>query len=191
MRDLHERELNPLKVLHHFDRLRALAAGCDVAPVTVEIDLVAYCNHHCAWCVDPWHRPEYMPAATFERLVEELADFRVSGFGVEGIVLKGGGEPTLHPDFGHLLGMAARHGFGVGVVTNGSQLLKCADELARYAAYVRISIDGPNADSHRLIHGSDDFAAVVAGVRRLVIARGAARHPLIGLSFATTSSKKN
>ena len=35
---LRDTVFNPLKLLHHADRLRALAEGRDVAPVTVEID---------------------------------------------------------------------------------------------------------------------------------------------------------
>lgn len=41
---LRDRELHPLKILHHFTRLQKLAEGSEIAPVTVEIDPVAYCN---------------------------------------------------------------------------------------------------------------------------------------------------
>src|SRR5437773_1395781 len=99
MSDLTSHEFNPLKILHHIDRLRALADGKDIAPVTIEIDPVAYCNHVCAWCVDPLHRAAQMSYGTFDRLITELASFSVDGFRVEGIVFKGGGESTLHPCF--------------------------------------------------------------------------------------------
>jgi MoaA/NifB/PqqE/SkfB family radical SAM enzyme len=184
MSDLHQRELNPLKVLHHVDRLRALAAGRDVAPVTVEIDPVAYCNHDCGWCVDPVHTADRMALETFERLIAELADFTVEGFRVEGIVFKGGGEPTLHPDFGSMVELATDHGFAVGVVTNGSHLESWGEVLAQRAAYVRVSVDGPTPESHRRIHRSKDFEQIVAGIRQLVRLRGTRRHPIVGLSFA-------
>jgi hypothetical protein len=51
MSDLIDHEFNPLKILHHIDRLKALAQDQDVAPATVEIDPVAFCNHACGWCV--------------------------------------------------------------------------------------------------------------------------------------------
>lgn len=183
--DLRFREFNPLKIWHHADRLRALAAGEDIAPVTVELDPVAYCNHHCFWCVDPSHRPVTASRDFLWRILEELATFTVNGFGVQGIVFKGGGEPTLHPDFPELVKKARMLGFEVGVVTNGSRLLRpgLAEALAQWASYVRVSIDGPTPETHRRIHGSRDFAEIIAGVERLMSLRRA-RHPIVGLSFA-------
>lgn len=184
MTGLSDREFNPLKVLHHIDRLRALAAGVDVAPVTVEIDPVAYCNHACEWCVDPVHEPVQMTPEVYECLISELSGFDVHGFRVEGVVFKGGGEPTLHPRFGAMMERAAAAGFAIGVVTNGSRLLESADVLADRAAYVRVSIDGPTAESHDHIHRSKDFGAILAGTERLIEIRRHARSPVVGLSFA-------
>ncbi len=184
MSDLRQREFNALKILHHVDRLRALAEGQDIAPVTLEIDPVAYCNHACGWCVDPLHLPVKMSEELFEALISELAGFRVQGLRVEGIVFKGGGEPTLHPQFGHMVRRATDLGFAVGVVTNGSRLAEWAEVLAQRAAYVRVSIDGPTAESHARIHRSKDFGQITSGVARLLNLRGGGRHPIVGLSFA-------
>lgn len=183
--DLRFRELNPLKIWHHADRLQALAEGEDIAPVTVEVDPVAYCNHHCAWCVDPSHRPVTASRDFLWRLLEELATFTVNGLGAHGIVFKGGGEPTLHPDFPELVKKTRSLGFEVGVVTNGSRLLKpgLAEALAESASYVRVSVDGPTPETHYRIHGSRDFEEIVVGVERLMSLRHA-RHPIVGLSFA-------
>lgn len=181
---LQDEEFNPLKMLHHVDRLKALALHHDIAPVTVEVDPVAFCNHNCPWCVDPVHVPAAMPYDMYAALVKELSSFDINGHRVEGIVLKGGGEPTLHPDFGHMVTRAAEYGFAVGVVTNGSRLTHWSDVLADRASYVRVSIDGPTPDSHARIHGSKDFDRILAGVSRLVASRAGRRHPVIGLTFA-------
>lgn len=183
--DLRQREFNPLKIWHHAERLQALASGKDIAPVTVEIDPVAYCNHHCFWCVDPSHKPVTASRDFLWRLLAELADFVVNGFGVQGIVFKGGGEPTLHPEFPALVEKTVELGFKVGIVTNGSRLLKAgiAEALAEHASYVRISVDGPTAETHQRVHGSQDFELVLAGVERIMALRST-RHPIVGLSFA-------
>ena len=184
MPSLRHREFHPLKVLHHVDRLRVLAENKDIAPVTVEIDPVAYCNHACAWCVDPAHHNVTMDDETFDRLITELSEFDVNGFRVEGIVFKGGGEPTLHPRFGTMVLRAVESDFAVGVVTNGSRLDHWGDLIADATSYVRISIDGPTAQSHARIHQSHDFDQIVEGVDLLVKHRGDRRDPVIGLSFA-------
>jgi len=183
--DLRCREFNRLKIWHHADRLRALAASEEVAPVTVEVDPVAYCNHHCFWCVDPSHRPVTATRDFLWRILEELSTFTVNGFGVQGVVFKGGGEPTLYPDFPELVKKARTLGFEVGVVTNGSRLPApgLAEALVQWVSYVRVSIDGPTPETHYRIHGSRDFAEIVAGVERLMSLRRA-RHPIVGLSFA-------
>jgi MoaA/NifB/PqqE/SkfB family radical SAM enzyme len=119
------------------------------------------------------------------QLLEELAAFTVNGFGVQGIVFKGGGEPTLHPNFAALMEKARSLGLDIGVVTNGSRLLNpgIAEALARWASYVRVSIDGPTPETHQQIHGSQDFSDIIEGVEKLMSFRHE-RHPIVGLSFA-------
>jgi len=174
-------ELSPHKYLLHADRLQKLARGEDVHPVTVELDLVDYCNHRCGWCVDPRHGHSSLEEAAATRLLDELREL-----GVRGIVYKGGGEPTLHRSFPALLEAARLREFEAGVVTNGSRLATMAEPVANHASYLRVSIDGPTPESHRVVHGTDDFAAIVRGVEAVVAERAKRkqRHPVVGLSFA-------
>lgn len=178
---IREIELHRYKFAAHVDKLQALAQGGDVFPVTVELDLVDFCNHHCGWCVDPQHGNQSISQMFAERLLEELA-----GLGVEGIVFKGGGEPMLHEGFGAILTRARDLGFETGVVTNGSRLLDHYRTVVEKASYLRTSIDGPTVPSHRRLHGSDDFDEIVEGLARALAYRREKeqRHPIIGLSFA-------
>jgi MoaA/NifB/PqqE/SkfB family radical SAM enzyme len=112
-------------------------------------------------------------------LLRELAEI-----GTMAVVYKGGGEPTLHEEFPELLAIARQHKLEVGVVTNGSRLCMLSEEIVTHASYLRVSIDGPTAKAHNLVHGSDDFDQVIAGVASVVTVRGKRRHPVIGLSFA-------
>lgn len=174
-------ELSRHKAFLHADKLVALAAGGDVAPVTVELDLVDSCNHRCGWCVDPRHGRSRMAEETAGRLLDELR-----AMGCRGVVLKGGGEPTLHGAFAEVLAAARERGFEVGIVTNGSRLDSLAQSITELASYLRVSVDGPTPAAHRAVHGSDDFAHIVDGVRCVMELRGfrAQRHPVVGLSFA-------
>lgn len=174
-------EFSRHKHLQHAARLETLAGGGDVFPVTVELDPVSYCNHRCPWCVDPEHGDATLELDAARVVLAELA-----ALGVRGVVFKGGGEPTLHPQFVELLAAAVKLELEVGIVTNGSRLSRLAGPVAALASYVRISIDGPSAFSHARVHRSDDFERVVQGARELVMARRAAgrRHPITGASFA-------
>jgi hypothetical protein len=174
-------EMSPYKFIAHIDRLKALSEGRDIFPVTVEIDLVDYCNHSCGWCVDPVHRNNSLDAGIVCQLLSELKEL-----GVKGIVYKGGGEPTLHDSFTTVLEETKRLGFEVGIVTNGSRLQELHGAIVKNADYLRVSIDGPTADSHARLHKSNDFDEVIAGVRYAVMLKKSLgqRHPVIGLSFA-------
>jgi MoaA/NifB/PqqE/SkfB family radical SAM enzyme len=174
-------ELNPNKVLLHAAKLEQLARGEDVFPVTVELDLVDFCNHRCGWCVDPHHGRNRLEEELVSEILRELREL-----GAAGIVYKGGGEPTLHEGFPEVLAETRRLGFEAGVVTNGSRLLELAEALVSWASYVRVSIDGPTPAAHRSVHQSNDFAQITAGVAALtqLRARRNQRHPIIGLSFA-------
>jgi hypothetical protein len=174
-----EIEMSPHKYLQVARQLSTLAAGGDIFPVTVEIDPVDYCNHRCGWCVDPQHGTTELALKTLRSLLDELHEL-----GVKGVVLKGGGEPTLHAEFGTLLELAAGHGFEIGVVSNGSRLSLVGGAIANQASYLRVSMDGPTRASHQAVHGSQDFERIVEGVAEVVAQRAARRHPIIGLSFA-------
>lgn len=174
-------ELSSYKWALHLDKLKILADEGDIFPVTVELDLVSYCNHNCGWCVDPKHMNCSLEKTFVSKLLKEL-----KSLGIEGIVFKGGGEGTLHPSFADILKETRELGFEVGIVTNGSKLLDLYETITRNASYVRVSIDGPTTDSHKRIHRSNDFNDVVAGVKEMIKLRGnlKQRHPIIGLSFA-------
>lgn len=174
-------ELSPYKWVAHSDKLMILAQGGDVFPVTVELDLVDFCNHKCWWCVDPVHNDHVMERPVVSRLLGEL-----KRLGVEGIVYKGGGEPTLHESFADVISETKSKGFELGVVTNGSRLVGLYQAIVENASYLRVSIDGPTAKSHHTIHGSNDFDRILRGVDLAVKFRKAReqRHPIIGISFA-------
>ncbi len=180
-----EVELSPYKWTSHMDRIQKLARRQDVFPVTVELDLVGYCNHDCGWCVDPKHETHSLQEEFVSSLLGELKHL-----GIEGIVFKGGGEGTLHPLYQEILQETREKGFEIGVVTNGSRLYALYEPIVRNANYVRVSIDGPTAESHRRVHKSHDFENIVLGIRQLVDLRDdlKQRHPIIGLSFAMDHS---
>ena len=84
----------------------------------------------------------------------------------------GGGEPTIRPDFWHLLQYAVDHQVGVKFSTNGSRL---TPERAAYLASpacngyvdVQISIDGATAEVNDYVRGSGSFDMAVRALENL------------------------
>lgn len=176
---------HPMKVLNHYEQLKAIADGKNPYPVTVEIDPSNKCNHRCDWCVSSLaHTGEYLEFEHYEELVGELKTM-----GVASVVLKGGGEPTVHPDINRMLYLLKEQAFGIGMITNGSLPRKdTIDAIVDCADWVRFSVDGANAATHAAIHGTKDFDKVMKNIR--VMAERATR-TLLGMNFVCEQRNYN
>src|SRR3546814_9257831 len=69
----------------------------------------------------------------------------------------GGGEPTIRPDFWHLLEYAVDHQVGVKFSTNGVRITPERAEFLASTDYVdvQISLDGATADVNDYVRGPD------------------------------------
>ena len=81
----------------------------------------------------------------------------------------GGGEPTIRPDFWHLLQYAVDHQVGVKFSTNGARI---TPERARFLAStdyvdVQISIDGATAEVNDYVRGPGSFDMAILALRNL------------------------
>ena len=175
-------EFNPHKYLEHWDKIQALMHGKDIYPVTLELEISSTCEHRCQWCIVPpgAHTNVQMSVPIAQKIIREA-----KLLGIKGIVFKGWGDCTQHPEFDRILQIAGSLEFEVGVVTHGGKLgnQKILNALVRDCAYVRITIDGPTPESRQASHGVEDFAEVISGVEKLLALRGSKRHPVIGASF--------
>jgi len=81
----------------------------------------------------------------------------------------GGGEPTVRPDFWHLLDYAIGHDVGVKFSTNGIKLDRArAQRLARTDYVdVQISLDGATAEVNDRVRGTGSYATAVRALENL------------------------
>ena len=165
------------KFVNHFDRLQSIARDELTYPVTVEIDPSNVCNHRCQWCVSFLaHNGDMLKFDRFDKLVEELETMHV-----ESVVLKGGGEPTVHPQFVDMLHRLKDRGLGVGLISNGSMPRKgTPDAVLECVDWVRISLDAATAETHNAIHQTKDFDRIIDNIGYL--ARNTKR-TLVGVNF--------
>jgi MoaA/NifB/PqqE/SkfB family radical SAM enzyme len=182
-------EFNPNKYLVHWDKIITLMKGKDIFPVTLELEICSTCSHRCDWCgiSSNTHNDLQMPVPIARKIMRET-----KLLGVKGIVFKGGGDSTQHPEFDKILQTAGDLEFETGVVTHGGNLdnQELLNALVRDCSYVRLAIDGPTPESRESIHGVDDFAALITGTEKLLALRGSKRHPVIGAAFCLDYARR-
>lgn len=144
-------------------------AGGDslVAPLVVDLDPTTFCDLACPECISG----ELLNKGRFtDDRLEELAQELVDS-GVKAVILIGGGEPLAHPGTKRALEVLGPGGLKIGLVTNGTQLHRHAEVLARYASWVRVSMDAATSRTYRLFRpdrrGRSRFDDVVANMRKL------------------------
>ncbi|MBI4614008.1 MAG: radical SAM protein [Planctomycetes bacterium] len=157
-------QFSPYKILNYWDRVQKLLRGERCYPITVEIDPTNLCNHACGWCVSlEAHSNRRIDFPILRERVVEMASL-----GVQSIVLKGGGEPTIYPEIVPLIRAIARAGLRVGLITNGSWADPAIDEaVLECVDWVRVSLDAATPETHELIHRSRDFDRILANTRSL------------------------
>lgn len=159
--------VNPAKILLHRVKVQAILAGDVPLPSMIELDLTNRCNHNCRWCRYSTFRKENwcdLPTDIWTRLLDECRGWPES----PGILLGGGGEPTLHPQFEQVLALTSSLKLDCGVLTNGSRLRGAvAAAIGASCSYIRISLDAADAKSYADGHGvgPDEFDRVVANIR--------------------------
>ncbi|MFP8876978.1 MAG: radical SAM protein, partial [Myxococcota bacterium] len=125
---------------------RARAAGSpeppppEQAPVSINLDLTTACNYRCDHCID-WEILNSREQHDDARLRASIETLRARG--LRSVILIGGGEPTLYPDFASFVGFLKAQGLQTAIVSNGSRgdrLLEAAEHLEE-GDWLRLSLD--------------------------------------------------
>ena len=121
------------------------------SPISINLDLTSACNYSCLFCVDSRliNAGKTLALKDIKKLIDTL-----HVHGLLSVILIGGGEPTLHPDFEAVVETIKDKGIQIGIVTNGSRLEKIeaiADRLGE-KDWVRISIDAANEGTFKELH---------------------------------------
>jgi radical SAM protein with 4Fe4S-binding SPASM domain len=176
----------PLKLLKHNDRIEQMLAGEVVYPISVEIDLANICNHGCPWCSFNGFRQENWVKLPTGRGLELL--WELAAVGVKSITFTGGGEPLVHQDAAQFFRCARIAELEYGVVTNGRRLEgPMAEEIAKGATFVRVSLDAGTTQTHQLLHATatPEYDRILANMAQM---RDKAAGLTIGASFCVFDS---
>ena len=141
-------------------------------PQSISFTITNACNLRCQMC-GQWSQEGYirskperlkgeMTLTDWKRLVDELADHHISS------LLLRGGEPFLFPGIIDLLQYIHSKGLFTAIDTNGTQLKRYAEDIARIGKiHLTISLDGP-AEIHDAVRGvKGTFARIRDGIHAL------------------------
>lgn len=141
-----------------------LEAGLQ-APICLTWELTYACNLSCKHCLSSSGRrdPRELTTTQAEAVIDELQRMQVFYVNI------GGGEPTIRPDFWHLVDYATNHQVGVKFSTNGSRI---TPERARSLAAsdyvdVQVSVDGATADVNDAVRGPGSFDTALRALENL------------------------
>ncbi len=184
----------PLKIFHFPEKLNSLPRETPEIrpPIHIRIKPTNACSHRCRYCA--YRAPDLQLGADMDerqsipraKMIEIVED--VVAMGVSAITFSGGGDPFC---YAHLLEAAQRLAESpvrFAALTNGARLDgDVAAVFARNATWLRVSIDGWDAESYARYRGVDldEFPRVLRNIERFR-AQGGPCH--IGLNIVIDQS---
>lgn len=142
------------KMMSHIGRI----AG-EQKPITADVFLTNYCNNKCPYCTyGRWELDTCAYAMKYEEFIAYAE--RLLELGVEGIILTGGGEPTINPDFKKITGWLEEKGIHYGVNTNFNVPAYIKPD------YLKVSLDGWSEESYEERRGVRAYEKVRDNIAR-------------------------
>ncbi|MEW1986715.1 mycofactocin radical SAM maturase [Pseudarthrobacter oxydans] len=135
------------------------------APICLTWELTYACNLACVHCLSSSGRrdPRELTTEQCEAVIDELQRMQVFYVNI------GGGEPTVRPDFWHLLQYAVDHQVGVKFSTNGIRIDKEKAAFLASTPYVdvQISLDGATPEVNDYVRGPGSYATAIRALQNL------------------------
>ena len=136
------------KILAHLDRVNG-----NQVPITADIFLNNYCNNSCSYCT--YKRWEFDNDARYMHLEDFMMYARrLRRLGVLGIILTGGGEPTIAKDFDQITQWLESNQFHYGINTNFNRFVDCHPD------YLKVSLDAWDEESYMAKRGVEGYETV-------------------------------
>ena len=121
------------------------------SPISINLDLTSACNFSCPFCVDSKliNAGKSLTLGKVKKAIDTL-----HSRGLLSVILIGGGEPTLHKDFGEVVRYVKRKGLQIGIVTNGSRLekIEAIVDALEEKDWIRVSIDAAGEEVFKDLH---------------------------------------
>ncbi|WP_257875403.1 radical SAM protein [Helicobacter sp. 12S02232-10] len=136
------------KILHYTDKIDYFF-NFHKTLVVAELDLTNKCNHRCPGCCGNNENNAELSKEQVEEVVQGLKSLECKG-----VILSGGGEPTISPHFEYAIHLLKQAGINIGLNSHGMNLdEQKAHIIASNLEYFRISLDAGSPEMYEKIHG--------------------------------------
>lgn len=149
-------------------------------PVSVELSLTNKCNLGCVWCSDFMLRKRQGRSEELDLVVlYQLFDDLKQG-GTKGVVIEGGGEPTIYHHFEAVVKRLVEIGLPCGLITNGT--VEISPELLSSFEWIRVSLDASTKSEFNQLKKSDIFDNILSNIYDY-----AKLCPTVGVGYVVTN----
>lgn len=136
------------KLSGYVERLRG-----DFRPITADVFLTDYCNAKCSYCRYNHETGKYISFDNFKKYANKLLEL-----GVNAIILTGGGEPTINPDFEKITLWLNDNKIPYGINTNLIKSIECDP------VFLKVSIDAGNNERYKALRGINRLEKVLSNL---------------------------
>jgi len=150
-------------------------------PAFVRVYLSNTCKHNCMGCQygsGQGSDDVFMDSSNFEKLLDHLHSLKVKS-----IDLSGGGEPTLHPEFGKFARRCMKEKLKLSLFSNGTWSDQgVIDLLTEGFSFVRVNLDASNDEVYDQIHrpsAPQEFQKMLSNLEKIISLREKKKSDLI------------
>lgn len=126
-----------IKFWRHREAMESYRAGGGRSVISTHISPEGACNLRCSFCSVTYR--DTHSRISFDRIQRYVAD--LTSRGLKAVILTGGGEPTLYPQFNELVQWIKAGGLSVALITNGTTADRIHPKTWKCFSWVRVSIN--------------------------------------------------
>ena len=189
-----DREHSPFKILAHGDMLKKYLCGERINPIHCRVGLTSCCNLQCNFCnfhsqneKDFYNLFNYNDSICTNDVLDFLDDFKENG-GLA-ITFCGSGECTIHPGYEKISYYALKKGIKIGLITNGTMLVKkeMIECVAQTHTWIRIGLNAGTEDTYeKITHcNGENFTRILNSIR-ILKEKAEIEEFRVGLNFVIT-----
>jgi len=170
-----------------FKKNKSFSSFPNIGPISINLDLTTACNFRCPYCVDfriVTQSIRQLSVDEIKRIIDNLTSLNLKS-----VLVIGGGEPLLHPNFEEIIYFLKKKNLQVGIVTNGSilqKILNILHYLDPKTDWIRFSIDAGTNETFQALHNPPPYISLDRIIDNAIEIKKKRKEITLGYSFVVT-----